>query len=285
MTLRDGMTRGYGAACYVLSRFALLYGIGFTGNIAVPRSIDHAVAAPLDKAVVVNLMLLGLFASQRGLMADPVFRRWWARFMARPIERSTYVLFASLALFMLYWQSHTLPTVVWDVRSPVARPGLHILFWLGWEIVLGAISIRHFDWFGLRAKYFVWREKYYSQRRFGYQLLYWPARHPIMSGFVIAFWATPLMTAGHLLFAVAATGYIVVVVREEEHDLRRQSALTTTVIAELSGTVFPALRRATVFPVSPVNGFPRPPQRRFRPTSPRQLRAHPSGSHHRSTRT
>lgn len=257
MTLRDNMIRGYGAACYLLSRSALLYGIGFVGNIAVPRSIDHAVAAPLDKAVVVNLLLLGQFALQRRLVADPVFRRSWAHFMAQSIERSTHVLFASLMLLLLYWQWRTLPTVVWDVLSPAGRLGLHVLFWLGWAIVvIGAISIKHFDWFDLRPVYFTWREKLYSDPGFGSQLLYWLTRHPIVLGFIIAFWATPVMTAGQLLFAVAATGYIVVVVRREERDSRLQSALTTMVIAELSSTVFPALRQATVFPRPSVNGSP-----------------------------
>jgi protein-S-isoprenylcysteine O-methyltransferase Ste14 len=256
MTLRDNTIRGYGAACYLLSRSALLYGIGFVGNIAVPRSIDHAVSAPLDKAVVVNLLLLGQFALQQRLVADPVFRRSWARFMAQSIERSTHVLFASLLLLLLYWQWRTLPTVVWDVPLPAGRLGLHVLFWLGWAIVaIGAITIKRFDWFDLRPVYF-WREKLYGDLGFGSRLLYWLARHPIVLGFVIAFWATPVMTAGQLLFAVAASGYIVVVVRQKERDSRLQSALTTTVIAELSSTVFPALRQATVFPRPSVNGSP-----------------------------
>jgi protein-S-isoprenylcysteine O-methyltransferase Ste14 len=242
MTLRDNTIRGYGAACYLLSRSALLYGAGFVGNVAVPRSIDHAVAAPLDRAVVVNL-LLGLFA---------VFARWWARFMAQSTERGTYVLLGSVTLLLLYWQWRTVPTVIWDVPSPAGRLGLHVLFWLGWAIaVFGAISIRHFNWFDVRLKYFMWRERLHGETGFGSRLLYWLTRHPIMLGIVIAFWATPVMTAGHLLFAVAATGYIVVVVRQQERDLRRQSALTTTVIAELSSTVFPALRQPTVFPRPP----------------------------------
>jgi methanethiol S-methyltransferase len=257
MTLRDNMIRSYGAACYLLSRSALLYGIGFVSNIAVPRSIDHAVAAPLDKAVVVNVLLLGLFAFQQSLLADPGFRRSWARFMAQSIGRSTHVLFGSLMLLLLYWQWRTLPTVVWDVLSPAGRLGLQALFWLGWAIVvIGAISIKHFGWFDLRPVYLTWCEKLYGEPRFGSQLLYWLTRHPIVLGFIIAFWATPVMTAGQLLFAVAATGYIVVVVRQEERDSRRQVALTATVIAELSSTVFPALRQATVFPRSSVDRFP-----------------------------
>lgn len=272
MTLRDNVFRGYGAARHVLSRLALLYGIGFTGNVAVPRSIDHAVGAPLGNAIVIDLLLLGLFAFQY-------------HFVPRPTERGTDALFGSLALFLLYWQWRTLPTVVWDVPSPAGRLGPHVLFWLGWAIVVfGANGIRHFDWFELRIAYFMWREKQYGRRGFGSRLLRWPARHPIMSGFVIAMWATPVMTAGHLLLAVVATGYTVAVVRGEEHGSRRQSALAATVIAELSGTVFPALRRATVFPgpsVRPESS----PRRRCRPSSLRPPPARRSESHHLPTRT
>jgi methanethiol S-methyltransferase len=272
MALRDNVIRGYGAARHALSRLALLYGIGFTGNIAVPRSIDHGVAEPLGKAIVINLTLLGLFAFHQSLMAGP-------------IERHRYALSGSFALFLLYWQWRTVPTLIWDVPSPAGRLGPHVLFWLAWAIVVfGAKSLRRFDWLELRVKYFMWREKPRGKRRFGSHLLYWPARHPIVSGFIVAFWATPVMTAGHLLFAVAATGCVVVVVRAHERGSRRQSALATTVIAELSGTVFPALRQATVF-AGPAVSLELPPQRRFRPTSLRPQHARRSGSHHRSIRT
>ncbi|WP_231993931.1 hypothetical protein [Mycobacterium sp. 852002-50816_SCH5313054-b] len=192
--------------------------------------------APLDKAIVIDLMLLALFA-------------FGYRFVPRPIERGTGALFGSLALFLLYWQWRTLPAVVWDVPVPAARVGPHVLFWLGWAIVVsGAGGIRHLDWFELRIRYFMWREKRHMRRGFGTQLLQWPARHPITSGLLVALWAAPVMTAGHLLFAVAATGFTGAVVRGEEHGSRRRSALAATVIAELSGTVFPALRQASVFP-------------------------------------
>lgn len=255
--MRDNMISGYGLGCHLLSRAALLCGLGFVGNLAVPRSIDHAVAAPLHKAVVVDLLLLGVFAFQQSVMADPVFRQWWARFVAQSMERSTYVLCGSLTLFLLYWQWRTIPAVVWDVSSPAARLGLRALFWLGWAVVaIGAIRVKHLDWFDLGPAYFLWREKLYDGAGFGARLLYWPARHPILSGFVTAFWATPVMTVGHLLFALAATGYIVVFVRQEERELRRRSALTAEVIAELSGTVFPVLRRTTVYPARSDNAFP-----------------------------
>ncbi len=259
---RDQRIRGYSAVCYLLSRAAFLYAIGFVGNIGVPRSIDNAVAAPVDKAVVVNLLLLGLFAFQQSVMADPAFRRWWTHFVAQSLERSTYVLFGSLALLLVYWQWRTMPTVVWAVISPTGRLGLHVLFWLGWAIVAtGAVSINHFELFNLRRVYLVWREKLHSGMGFRSrsQLLYLLVKHPIMLGFVIAFWATPVMTVGHLLFAVAATGYIVMVVWQEERDLRRRSAVSTAVIAELSGIFLPVPRQARVTSNSrrpSVNGFP-----------------------------
>ncbi|WP_157901002.1 isoprenylcysteine carboxylmethyltransferase family protein [Mycobacterium terramassiliense] len=253
-----------------MSRSALLYGIGFTGNVVVPRSIDHGLAAPPDNAILIDLLLLGLFAVQY-------------HFTARRIEHGTDALFGSLALFLLYWQWRTLPTVIWDVPAP-ARPGPHVLFWLGWAVVvLGANGIRRRDCFELRIRYFMWRESPSGRRGFGSQLLFWPARHPTVSGLVVALWATPVMTSGHLLFAVAATGFIVAVVRGAEHGSRRRSALAAAVITELSGTVFPALRQATVFPGSPRPGSP--PPRRCRPSSLRPPPARRSGSRRLPTRT
>jgi protein-S-isoprenylcysteine O-methyltransferase Ste14 len=266
------LARGYGAACYALSRFALLYGIGFTGNVAVPRSVDHAVGAPLGEALLIDLMLLGLFAVAYHCMP-------------RAIERGTGALVGSLALFLLYWQWRALPAVVWDVPSPAGRLGAHVLFWLGWaSVVCAATGIRRLDRFELRIRYFMWRERPCGGRRFGSRLVRWPARHPIVACFVVAFWATPVMTAGHLLFAVAATGLTVAVVRGEEHGARRRSALAVTVIAELSGTVFPALRQATVFAGSVVRPESSPP-RRCRPSSLRPPPARRSGSRRLSSRT
>ncbi len=270
-TVRDA-ARCYGAACYASSRLALLYGIGFTGNAAVPRSLDRAVGTPVGKALVIDLMLLGLLAVGY-------------RFVPRPTDRGTRALLGSLALFLLSWQWRALPTVVWDVPAPAGRLGAHVLFWMGWAVVvISASGIGRLDRFQLRVNYLMWREKPYARGGFGSQLRHWPARHPIASGFVIAVWGTPVLTVGHLLFAVAATGYAVAVVRREEHGSRRQSALAATVIAELSGTVFPALRQATVFPGSPVKPESSPP-RRCRPSSLRPLPARRSGSHRLSTRT
>ena len=214
------LTLGYGALCYAIFLAAFLYAIGFVGNVAVPRSVDHGVVAPTGQAVAVNVLLLALFAIQHSVMARPAFKRWWTRFVPSSVERSTYVLAASLALVLLYWQWRTVPGVVWDTTSPVQRLGLRTLFWLGWVVVLAAtFMINHFDLFGLRQVYSVWRQKPPTDLGFRKPLLYRFVRHPIMVGFIIAFWATPTMTAGHLLFAVATTGYILIAVHLEEHDL------------------------------------------------------------------
>jgi protein-S-isoprenylcysteine O-methyltransferase Ste14 len=214
------LTVGYGALCYAVFMAAFLYAIGFVGNIAVPRSVDRGVVAPIGQAVAVNVLLLALFAIQHSVMARPAFKRWWTRFVPSPVERSTYVLLASLVLFLLYWQWRTMPAVVWDLTSPLQRLGLWALFWLGWVNVLAAtFMINHFELFGLRQVYSVWREKPNTDLGFRKPVLYRFVRHPIMLGFIMAFWATPTMTAGHLLFAVCTTGYILVAVHLEERDL------------------------------------------------------------------
>ena len=213
-------TLGYGVVAYLMFVAAFLYAIGFVGDIAVPRSVDHATAAPVGWALAINLALLGVFAAQHSVMARPAFKRWWTRFVPESIERSTYVLLANGALSLLYWQWRTIPAVIWDVSFPAARLGVWALFWLGWLTVVAAtFMINHFELFGLRQVYFSWRGKRPSEIGFHTSWLYLVVRHPLMLGFIIAFWATPTMTAGHLLFAVGTTAYILVAIRLEEHDL------------------------------------------------------------------
>lgn len=214
------LTISYGAVCYVVFLASFLYAIGFVGNLVVPRSIDHGVEASIGEAVVVNVLLLGLFAVQHSVMARPAFKRWWTRLVPKTIERSTYVLVSSLALFLLFWQWRTMPAIVWDVTWMPGRVVLWVLFAAGWvTVLLSTFMISHFDLFGLRQVYLAWREKPYTDLEFRTSRLYRVVRHPIMLGFIIAFWAAPTMTTGHLLFAVATTGYILIAIQLEEHDL------------------------------------------------------------------
>lgn len=212
---------GYGAVCYLVFLAVFVYLVGFVGNIAVPRTVDHGIipASPVQ-ALVVNLVLLGLFGVQHSVMARPAFKRWWTRFVPRSVERSTYVLVASLVLVLLFWQWRSMPMVIWNVDWQAGRIALWALFAAGWVTVLvSTFMINHFDLFGLRQVYLAWRRKPYTGLHFTTSMLYRTVRHPLMLGFLVAFWAIPTMTAGHLLFAAANTLYILIAVRLEERDL------------------------------------------------------------------
>jgi methanethiol S-methyltransferase len=211
---------GYGAAAYLLFLAAFLYLIGFVANILVPRTVDHGLPAPIGQAVVVNALLVGAFGVQHSVMARPAFKAWWTRFVPPSMERSTYVVLSSAVLVLLYWQWRDMPAVIWDVRQPAGRLAVWALFWLGWAIALAStFMVSHFDLFGLRQVYLAWRGKPYTHIGFNARLLYRLVRHPLMLGFLIAFWAAPTMTAGHLLFSIAMTGYILVAVQFEERNL------------------------------------------------------------------
>jgi methanethiol S-methyltransferase len=210
----------YGTVCYALFLIVFLYLIGFVGGFVVPRSVDNAIAAPVGQAVVVDVLLVTLFAVQHSVMARPAFKRWWTRVVPEPIERSTYVLLASLVLALLFWQWRELPAVMWEFTWQPARLIVWTLFWLGWVTVLtSTFMINHFELFGLKQVFAVWRTQPPAETGFRATLLYRLVRHPLMMGFIVAFWAAPTMTVGHLLLAALMTVHILIAIQIEERDL------------------------------------------------------------------
>lgn len=210
----------YGTLCYVIFLATFLYAIAFIGNIGVAHTIDGEPQRSLGQALVVNLLLLGLFAVQHSVMARPAFKRWWTRFIPKPVERSTYVLFSSAALLLLFHAWQPMGGVVWEVQHPFGRAVLYGLFAGGWFLVLIAtFLINHFDLFGLRQVWLYLRGRDYTPLAFKTPGLYRHVRHPLYVGWLFTFWATPTMTIAHLVFALATTAYILIAIRFEERDL------------------------------------------------------------------
>lgn len=210
----------YGVVCYALFLATFLYAIGFLGNFIVPKAIDSGREGSLAFAVAVDSLLLAVFALQHSVMARPGFKRWWIRWTPQPAERSTYVLFSSLALLLLFWLWRPLGIVVWDVQHPWGRAALYGLFACGWLTVLvTTFLINHFDLFGLRQVWLYLRGEAYRPLRFTTPGPYRLVRHPLYVGWLIAFWATPTMTLAHLAFAAGMTAYILIAIRFEERDL------------------------------------------------------------------
>ena len=209
----------YGIASYLAFAFSLLYAVGFVGNWLVPRSIDVGPQSGVVQAVLIDVLLLGLFAVQHSVMARPAFKRWWTTIVPASCERSTYVLISSLLLLFTFWQWRPIDTTIWHVEGAAAIL-LTAICLTGWLTALtSSYMIDHFELFGLRQVLDALRGAAACAQSFKTPFLYRLVRHPLMLGFLLAFWATPHMTAGHLLFAAATTAYVLVGVRLEERDL------------------------------------------------------------------
>ena len=210
----------YGLLSYLAFFVTILYAIGFVTGLVVPKTIDTGTVAPTTEAIVVNLLLMSVFALQHSVMARKPFKRWWTQFVPASVERSTYVLFSSLALVLLFWQWRPIPAPVWHIDDPQIAMAITGLSLFGWVIVFtSTFLINHFELFGLHQVANNLTGRSMPAPRFRTPLYYKFVRHPLYLGFIIAFWAAPTMTIGHLLFAAVTTAYIFVGILLEERDL------------------------------------------------------------------
>jgi protein-S-isoprenylcysteine O-methyltransferase Ste14 len=210
----------YGVTCHLLFLGTFAYMCAFVGNLFVPKTIDSAPGGPAGAAVAINLLLLSLFAAQHSIMARPAFKRIWTRIVPQPIERSTYVLFSCLVVMLLMKGWRTVDVVVWDVQTPIMRAAAWTLFVAGWLLVPAVtLLLDHFDLFGTRQVWLHLKGEEYVPLQFQVPLIYKHVRHPLYIGWAIAFWATPTMTVGHLLFAGVLTVYMALAAVVEERDL------------------------------------------------------------------
>jgi len=214
----------YGILAYVVFLASFLYAIGFVGQLLVPKHINSGVEEGLTMSILINLLLLSLFAVQHSVMARPSFKRWFTKIIPESMERSTFVLLTSLILFLIFWQWRPMTDVIWNIEGETYVLIINIIFWTGWVIVLlSTFMINHFHLFGLDQVYNKLKSKQPTGLKFKEHFFYKFVRHPIMTGFIIAFWATPKMTQGHFLFALVTTLYIIVAVKYfEERDLRNE---------------------------------------------------------------
>ncbi len=234
----------YGLVVYLLTLATFVYAIGFVGNLVVPKSVDVGAAAQLPEAIVVDLLLLGLFAVQHSVMARRSFKRWWTRIVPPSVERSTFVLAATLVLALLFWQWRPIvEPVLWHVESAFGIRLLQSIYWLGWAaLFVSTFLINHFELFGLHQVYLHATGRASSAPEFRTPFFYRFVRHPIYVGFLLVFWATPVMSAGHLLFAMASTGYILIGIWFEERDLVAQFGERYRLYREQVGMLLPYLK-------------------------------------------
>lgn len=210
----------YGVGAYGIFFLTFLYLVGFLANLVVPKGIDDGVAASTGAALLVNLGLVALFGIQHSVMARPAFKRWWTSFVPPVVERSSFVLVASLMLILLFWQWQPMPQVIWEVTADGGITTAWALFCAGFALVLLAtFVVDHFDLFGLKQVTLNLMQKAYHHPAFKVTWFYKFVRHPIYLGFLLAFWSTPRMTLGHLIFALGMSGYILIGIHYEERDL------------------------------------------------------------------
>jgi protein-S-isoprenylcysteine O-methyltransferase Ste14 len=236
----------YSVLVYVLFLAVFLYAIGFVENVLVPKSIDSGSSGDIAGSMLIDAGLLALFALQHSIMARPAFKRVWTRIVPEEIERSTFVLFASLALALVCWQWRPLPQTVWSVDDPVGSKAILVVSWMGWGMVLlSTFLISHFHLFGLSQGLARLLGRTLPEQAFATPFLYRWLRHPIYAGFILAFWAAPHMTLGHLFFAIATTGYIFVGIWFEERDLIAYFGDRYRQYCGTVGMLFPKIRIAS----------------------------------------
>ena len=210
----------YGILSYGVFLGVFLYAIGFIAGFFTPTSLDAAPKRPLMQALLIDVGLLGLFAAQHSLMARPAFKRWWTKIVPESVERSTYVLFSSLALVALFAWWQPIGGVIWDAPAGLARGGVIALYLFGWALLLyTTFLIDHFDLFGLKQVWDRFNSRTYEPPKFYTPSLYRIVRHPLYVGWLTIFWAAPTMTVAHLVFALATTAYILIAIQLEERDL------------------------------------------------------------------
>ena len=242
----------YGCFAYLLFLATFLYAIAFVGGFGVPVILDGPLTMPFLTALLIDIVLLSVFAVQHSVMARPWFKRWWTQIVPWSIERSTYVLFASLALDLLFWQWRPLGGVVWSIDSPMLRSMIWALFAYGWlQVLVMTFYIDHFDLFGLRQVWLHLRGRQYTRVAFATPVPYRLVRHPLYLGFVLAFWAAPTMSITRLVFAAVTTAYILVAIQFEENDLAHEHGAAYDEYRRRTPMLFPWIARRPSAAASP----------------------------------